>query len=260
MSPDPSSSPSVTAAWPPIRVFVTGICLAAGLAAGVVGFTRWPELPRPAVDAGLQRHWVTGDNLVRMWRVLAGDPTGFARPDAPGFSEAVRARRPVATYQVTEYQPPVQWLDSGVAGERVGPAPAVAEPATAHRWEPMIRFDGETLPEPLAASSPLVYPHGLLWEWRTDGALPAFPSVPATATLTGPTQIELAAGPSGTVVVRRLAHSCGDPMVDQLALERCRSIRFITPDDSALPLLDAQGPLLWGDLVIHWTVAPAPGG
>lgn len=260
MNPESIPVQRASASWPPFRVFVTGLFLSAGMAAAVIGFTRWPELPRPSVDKGLQRYWAAGDTSVRMWRVRAGDPTGFARPDAPGFSESVRARRPMATYQVTEYQPPVQWLDSGVAGERVGPAPAVAEPAAARRLEPAVRFDGETLPEPMAASSPLIYPHGLLWEWRTDGALPVFPSAPSSATLTGPTQIQLAAGPSGMVIVRRLARSCGDPMVDQLALERCRSIRFVPPDDTALPLLDAQGPLVWGDLVIHWTVAPAPGG
>lgn len=259
MNPDLNPVKVAFGSWPSFRVLATGLVLSAGLAGGIWGFTRWPELPQPVLAAGLRRQWVSDAGAVRAWRLRAGDPTQFARPDAPGFSEAVRAHRPVVAYQVTEYQPPIKWLDSGGAGERIGPKPVVAEPASARHTEPTVRFAGETLPEPLTTSTPLVYPRGMLWKWPIQGTMPVFPSAPAGATLTGPTQIQLAAGPSGTLVIRRLARSCGDPAVDQLALERCRSLQFVPRTEDPGPLLDAQGPLVWGDLQIYWTVAPPAG-
>ncbi len=259
MNPEPTPAQAAFGSWPPFRVLVTGLFVSAGLAGGILGFTHWPELPQPAFDAGMRRQWVSDAGAVHAWRLGAGDPTQFARPDAPGFSEAVRAHRPVVAYQVTEYQPPVQWLDSGGAGERIGPKPVVAEPASSRRSEPTVRFSGETVPESLTTSTPLVYPRGMLWEWPIQGTLPVFPSAPAGATLTGPTQIQLAAGPSGTLVVRRLARSCGDLAVDQLALERCRTLQFVPSTEEPGPILDAQGPLVWGELQIYWTVAPPPG-
>lgn len=260
MNSDLSPTKTAFVSWPPFRVLLTGLFLAAGLTACILEFTRWPRLPQPGSETGLRRQWVTDAGSVHTWRLRGGDPTLFVRPDAPGFSEAVRAHRPGVAYQVTEYQPPVQWLDSGAGGERIGPKPLVAEPASTRRDEPLVHFAGETPAGALTTSTPLVYPRGALWNWPLEGSMPVFPSVPATATLTGPTQIQLAAGPSGTLVVRRLARSCGDLVVDQLALDRCRLLQFVPPkSDEPIPMLDAQGPLVWGELQIYWTVAPAPG-
>lgn len=237
---------------------VVGVVLAGILAAAIRGVTRWPELPDVSNSRDSQLQWVSDPKEVATWRSWVGDPIRFARPGAPGFSDAIRQLRPVVTYQVSEYQTPLAWLDVGSTGERIGPLPSVGEPAAPRRPETVGRFPGETTAERLAATAPIPVLRGPLSQIPLEHPMDPLAPAPAGATIVGPTVVEFAVGPSGMVVLTRLSRSSGDMNTDQAALKAVRSIQFAVPQSDNAPILDAAGPLTWGEWAVHWTMATPP--
>lgn len=263
MNPAEANSPTeapgaVYQVWSSARIGVLGLMLSAGIGGVMWGLSQWPQLPVPASSQDGRLQWVSDPKSIEAWQVWAPDPTRFARAGAPGFSDAIRARRPVVTYQVAEYLPPITWFDVGTTGERIGPMPAVAEPFSPRRPETMERFLGETTVERLASVKPIVEFRGELRNWRQSVPMEALGPVRPGGTLAGPTVLELAAGPTGSLVLVRLAKSSGDVTADQAALRSVRRLQWDAPEMENPPLLDAAGPLTWGEVAIHWTVATTP--
>ena len=247
------------AAWSPYKVGGIGLLIAAGMACALGKGTRWPELPVPAPRDTLRTGFAIHHGQTPGWGSAVPDPTRFARPDSAGFSTAAARHRPGSTYQVAEYQPPVSWLDVGSSGQRIGPVPSVAPPAPPARLETAVEIPEETQPERLRTTAPIVVIRGAL-EQRGRGnpaAIPAPVVLPSGSTITGPTVVELAAGDSGTVVFFRLARSSGDTGADDAGLAFVRALQFTAVDPDETPVLDAAGPLAWGEVTLHWTPRPA---
>ncbi len=256
MKPETAPPP----AWSLLQLGGLGVLIAGGLAGVLGGLTRWPALPIPVVREQMQMRFATPLQQNQAGGSTVADPTRFARPDSVGFSQAAARYRPVTPYQVAEYQPPVSWLDVGSTGQRIGSVPSIPAPVQAVRVETHPEIPGETQPELLRATAPVVVIRGAL-EQRTrpsSSAVSALVPAPAGAAITGPTVIEVAAGGSGMVVFWRLSRSSGDPAADDAGLAFARALQFAAMDPDSTPALDAAGPLTWGEVAIHWTTRPAP--
>jgi len=107
-------------------------------------------------------------------------------------------------------------------------------------------FHYQETPRPIAAQTS--------WQWedalaqRLPASLPELPS-PVSDTDLGPTELNVAIAPSGTVEHVFAEQSCGSLDLDQLAVQAARKIRFHSTD---------QPGLFWGQLTVFWHYSPKP--
>lgn len=245
---------SAEPAWPRRR-WLAVFAVFAGLQLGVLtGLIRWPRLPDPPTDASEARLEISSFSDPRT-ALVSGDPRQFAAPDPAGFSGAAARSFPPPEYTLSEWPGRPRWLSAEGQPDRAGALrPALVPPPLQPVHAPPAGILGERMAPLLLSTNTLVEARGALAGRAIRGRTPP-PVLPGTDVLS-PTVVEVAAAPSGDVVIARVTGTSGNPDADQRALMWTQTARFpAVSDKSAADVL--PGSLTWGELAFLWRVQPA---
>ncbi|MBL9172358.1 MAG: hypothetical protein JNL10_02385 [Verrucomicrobiales bacterium] len=241
-------------AWPRRRWLAVFAVFAGLQGALLTGLIRWPRLPDPPPLASHARLEISAYPNPEA-ALMSGDPRQFAAPDPEGFSGSAARSFPPPEYTLSEWPGRPRWLSAEGQPSRVGdPRPAPVPPSLRAVLAPPVAILGETPAPVLLPTHTQVEPRGALAGRGVRGRTP--PPVLAGTDVLNPTVIEVAATPSGEVLIARVTGASGNPEADQRALVWTQTARFPAMSDpsSTSVLPDA---LTWGELAFLWRVQPA---